>query len=299
MPSLLDGRGDALVGGFPIGAGAGEKVGEREGGAASVGPVKDGDGLVGERGAVVDGANAGVVPAGDFAEVDGGEDLGSEAEVAAAFGEVVGGDDTAEDGGEVVEGGVLGGHLLVGDEDVGAGEVDGAGLEEVDTLFRPDALVGNVQAGALRFEVLDPLLVERRGEGGSGTSEGDLWGGGGGIRGASQAILCEDRGEEPDDVLGHVLLDAVPVEAAGSDHVGPEGLAVGVLEVESEIAAVDGLAGTAAGAERDVALDPGLAVALNDGVGVFCVVDELEAGSGLEPVKDVGVERAGAGAVGE
>src|SRR5262249_27186337 len=115
----------------------------------------------------------GIVPLGDLAEEDVGQEVGREAESRIA-GEVVGPDDGAQDGRDVEELARRPLELLVGHGTVGGSEVDGPGDDLPDPPAAPDRLVveagGRIDPGVL----VEPLRVERVREGRAGAVDQGL-----------------------------------------------------------------------------------------------------------------------------
>src|SRR5580692_9218450 len=135
--------------------------------------MNDDDVGVGKGDAAIDGADGGVVPFADLAEVDAGEDVGGEAEVRASLRKMVDGDDGSDDGGELEE---LYGHLRhvgVGERDVRGCEGDLVVVELLDACLGVDGGVGDLNVRVMFAEGLDPGLIERGWEGCAGGFEGE------------------------------------------------------------------------------------------------------------------------------
>jgi hypothetical protein len=96
-------------------------------------------------------------------------------------------------------------------------------------------------------------------------------------------------------VIGHVFAGALPVKTARSDQVRPKGFAAATLQIEGEIATVNGLAGTGGivGTEGEIAFDPQLAGTVQNGVGIGWIIDKTKRTKGAEPADDFGAEIGG------
>ena len=147
---------------LPLRAHLGEVVGEDEGGPGAVGTVHRRDGLVGQLEARIQVRDGGVVPLLDLAEVDVGEQRAGQLELAGLdAGNVHHGNHAADDRRELDEA-VLG-ELLRLERHVARAEVDGLGLDLLDTGAGADRLVVDLGAGRLVVG-FRPLGVERRGK---------------------------------------------------------------------------------------------------------------------------------------
>ncbi len=122
---------------------------------------------VGEGDATVDGADGGVVPLADLAEVDAGEDLRSKAEILADLRKMVDGDDGADDGRELKDFAWHLGHVGIGEWNVRGSEGDLLVMELLDAGLGADGVVGDVNVGMVFPEGLDPCLIEGGREGGA------------------------------------------------------------------------------------------------------------------------------------
>ena len=131
--------------------------------------MNDGDGHVGEVEGGVEGCDFGVVPGFDFAEIDGGDNVAVEVEIGLEARKVVDHDDGTGDGGEMEDGGRGFLFLVGGHGGVGAGEVDGAVGDSLDSSSRADSLIINFHIGVGLVVGVDPLGVEGSGEGSAGT----------------------------------------------------------------------------------------------------------------------------------
>ena len=176
--------------GLPVRAHLGEVVGEDEGGAGAVGAVDDGDRPVGQGDARVELLDGGVVPLGDLAQVDVGEDGAGELELAGRDPlDVHHRHHAAHDHRELHQAGLvqLGGLERL----VGGAEVDGLGLDLLDAAAGADRLVVHADAG-LGLVGVRPLGVDRVREGGAGAGDVGRPGRGGG----HQAGRDQDGGNE-------------------------------------------------------------------------------------------------------
>ena len=146
----------------------GEVVAEDVGGAAAVGAVHDGDVGVGQRGAGVEGGDGRVVPPGDLAEEDPGEDRAGQLQRAVEGHDVVGHRDAAEVDGDLYGGAAAGGGQVgAARRDVGGAEVHRPGGEPGDAGAAADRGVADRDAGAGLLVGGERLGEERRVEGGA------------------------------------------------------------------------------------------------------------------------------------
>src|SRR5690606_36202162 len=148
---------------LPLRADLGQVIDEVVGGAGTVGAVHDVDLGRRQRHAGVDRGDLRVVPGGDLAEEDVGEDRAGQAQLAAADAFDVDHRDHAADRGREL-GQARGGQLAAGQRLVGGAEIDGAGLDLGDAAAGTDRLVVDLVPGGL-VVVVRPLGDQRIDEG--------------------------------------------------------------------------------------------------------------------------------------
>src|SRR6266851_318649 len=144
----------------PVRADLREVVGEDVGGAASVGAIDGQDRMVWQADAGIVLSDAGVVPLGDLAEVDVGDDVAGEIEVLADAREVVHRDNRAEDGGDVHRLDLRTVDLLIAHGAIGGAEVNDTLGDLADTAAGADGLVVDLHAGVLLAVFAEPLGVD-------------------------------------------------------------------------------------------------------------------------------------------
>jgi hypothetical protein len=134
--------------------------------------MDDGDFVGGQFHAGIDRRDRGIVPLRDLAEVDVGEDGAAETERLRHAGHVVNRNDAAEDCGEVEDGAGRSLQMRIGHRSVGGAEEHRLRGELLDPATGSDRLVVDADVRMRLLILVEPLRVDRIGEGGAGSVDG-------------------------------------------------------------------------------------------------------------------------------